>query len=329
MNSLLGTSPLDLSGRHVFITGGTGFLGRSILDYLAESASVNGPNFRVTVMSRSPGRFLARFPQYSGIDWLSVVTGDLERFPAVDGITDVLHAAADTHGVTDKARWMDQIYRGTRSTLEWSLEVGATRFLFVSSGAVYGTQPPHMARIEEEYPGAPSTTALSSVYGQAKRLAEQLCTVYASEHSMGLVIARCFAVVGPHIPVPGPYAMGNFIHDALNGDEIVVNGDGSAVRTYLYARDLAHWLVTLLVRGRSGEAYNVGSDQPVSMSELASMVRESAGSEKPVKIRRDACEDLARSIYVPDITKSQVLGLRVETPLEEAVRLTLASIAQR
>jgi nucleoside-diphosphate-sugar epimerase len=305
------------------MTGGTGFFGRTLLDYFGESALAYGQHFHVTVMSRSPDQFLRASPQYDGIGWLTLCPGDLASFPApLDAITDVIHAAASTHDVLDKVLWIEQIVGGTRSALEWAVASGARRFLLTSSGAVYGPQPRDVARLEESYLGAPPTTAISSVYGQAKRLAEQLCTIYTAAHALDAVIARCFAFTGPHLPLDGPYAIGNFIQDALRGKAIRVLGDGSAVRTYLYGRDMAHWLTTLLVCGSAGEAYNVGSDQPVTMAQLAAAVARQLCPDKPVVIENAMEDNGARSIYVPDIAKAERMGLSVQTSLTEAIKLS-------
>lgn len=318
------SSPVNLRSHHIFVTGGTGFIGKTLLDYFAECAGVHGSRFHVTVLSRSPEAFLRQFPRYSEPAWLQVIKGDLFNFPVVKRpVTDFIHAAADTHGVKDKEAWIDQIVNGTRSALGWAAGLGVRRFLFVSSGAVYGRQPSDVLRLPEDFPGAPPTTAISSVYGQAKRLAEQLCTTYQASHSLEIILARCFAFTGPHIARPGPYAIGNFMHDALLSDCIRVRGDGTAVRTYLYGRDLAHWLTTLLIYGAAGQAYNVGSDQPITMAALASMVAECVSPGKKVLIENAVLDDGGRSIYVPDIAKAAAVGLAVETSLADAIRLSL------
>lgn len=327
VSSLLRSEPVELSGRHVLVTGGTGFLGRSLLDYLNESAAFHGHNFHVTVMSRTPERFLQQWPRYAGVGWLSMMCGDINNFPAPVGpVTDVIHAAGDTHNVASKLLWIDQIVGGTQAALDWAVRARARRFLLTSSGAVYGPQPVGMARLEEVYCGAPPTTADSSVYGQAKRLAEQMCTIYAAAHGLDTVIARCFAFTSPHVPLDGPYAIGNFIRDALRSDVIRVRGDGRAVRTYLYGRDMAHWLMTLLTSGTAGEAYNVGSDQPVTMAELAATVAAAVSPGKPVVIENSVIDDGMRSIYVPDISKARSLGLEVQTTLPEAIRLSAEAL---
>jgi nucleoside-diphosphate-sugar epimerase len=321
---LLVSDPVDLSGRHVFITGGTGLLGKSLLDYISESATIHGDNFRVTVMSRSPDDFLCKWPKYRNSRWLNVKQGDLKTFPPPDrSVTDFVHAAGETHSGMDKMLWTEQIIGGTASALDWAESAGARRFLLTSSGAVYGPQPPTIDRLIETYNGAPAPTDISSVYGQAKRVAEQLCTIFGASRSLQTVIARCFSIACPYIPLEGPYAIGNFIRDALTKDVIRVRGDGTSIRTYLFGRDVAHWLTTLLVSGSNGEAYNVGSDQAINMASLAGLVASVVSPGKPVVIENAIGDtDASRSIYVPDIAKVGGLGLKVETALQDAIRLS-------
>jgi nucleoside-diphosphate-sugar epimerase len=316
------SDPVDLSGRHIFITGGTGFLGKTLLDYFAECAA-RCSNFRATVMSRSPEEFLKRAPQYANLSWLDLRLGHLGSFPqSVGNVTDVIHAAASTHNVSNQVCWIDQIVGGTRSALEWAASVGAKRFLLTSSGAVYGEQASNLERLTEDCGRAPATTSIASVYGQAKRLAEQLCTIYSAEGRLETVIARCFAFTGPHVPLDGPYAIGNFIRDALASDSIRVRGDGRAIRTYIYGRDIAHWISTILMVGSNGHAYNVGSDKAVSVAELAALVASVVSPGKRVLVEAAGAGGEARRLYVPDITKARNLGLDVEVSLQDAIRLS-------
>ena len=117
------------------------------------------------------------------------------------------------------------------------------------------------------------------------------------------------------------FAIGNFIRDALTADAITVSGAGTPLRTYLHQSDLAHWLFTLLENGRPGQAYNVGSDEVISIADLAHLVRDILAPDKPVHILGKADIGAARNRYVPDISKAQQqLGLSVTIPLAEAIR---------
>ena len=130
---------------------------------------------------------------------------------------------------------------------------GIRRFLLTSSGGVYGPQPPDMKYMPESHNGMPDPLNPAHAYSVAKRCAEHLCALYRDQHGLEPVIARCFAFVGRDLPLDVHFAIGNFIRDALYSREIVVSGDGSAIRSYMDQRDLAAWLLGL-DRARTGRA---------------------------------------------------------------------------
>lgn len=316
-----GAPLIDLNGRTIFITGGTGFIGRTLLDFFLRIREQNEQKFTVQVLSRNAQKFLSDYPRYNGLSWLSFLTGDIESLKTLDTTcTDVIHAAADTHHQGKGVVWIEQIVIGTRIVLDFAIRSGAKRFLFTSSGAIYGPQPAEVAELQEDYNGAPATTLQSSIYGQSKRLAEQLCSIYYHEYNLETVSARCFAFAGEHLPLSGPYAIGNFIHDALFEDVIKIRGDGKAVRSYLDGEDLAYWLIFLLCRGAAGEVYNIGSDHPVTMLELAELVSNTLSPGKKIVMESSGSTDGSRSRYVPCIKKMADLGLTPKYSLDEIIQ---------
>ncbi len=180
----------------------------------------------------------------------------------------VIHAATEASAKLNGDAplvMFDTIVDGTRRVLQFSLSHSVGRFLFVSSGAVYGNQPSHLTHISESFAGGPDPLDRASAYAEGKRAAELLCAVTASP-SLETTVARCFAFVGPYMQLDAHFAIGNFIADALGGGPVHVKGDGSPFRSYLYASDLAVWLWTMLFKGRSGRAYNVGSEDALSIA---------------------------------------------------------------
>jgi dTDP-glucose 4,6-dehydratase len=177
---------------------------------------------------------------------------------------------------------------------------------------------------------APDLFDHRSVYGEGKRLAELLCLLYARQHGLQPRIARCFAFVGPYLPLDVHFAVGDFIRDALQGGPIRVNGDGTPCRSYLYAADLALWLWTLLVRGIPCRPYNVGSDQTLSIAQVAHTVATSTAQGCAVRIERQATSGRPAERYVPSLVRARRdCGLTVRIPFEEAVQRTLSWYRRR
>jgi UDP-glucuronate decarboxylase len=310
----------------ILVTGGTGFFGKALLR--CHLACANSSAINIIVLSRNPEQFLTTHPEFSGHPSISFLKGDIQlrdSLPWGQTFTHVLHAATDsTIGprLTPLQRY-EQIVDGTKNILDLAVATGSCRFLLTSSGGIYGPQPVDLSAIPEDWLGGPPLAEPNSAYGQAKRAAEHLCALYAEQHRLETVVARCFAFVGSDLPLDVHFAIGNFIRDALTSDAITVAGDGTPLRTYLDQTDLAHWLFTLLKRGRPGEAYNVGSDQVISIADLAHLVRDILAPDKPVVILGRPDPRAARNRYVPDTRKAhQELGLNVTIPLAEAIRRT-------
>ena len=239
--------------------------------------------------------------------------------------THVIHAATDS-AIGPRLAPLDcyyQILDGTRNILDLAVSAGASRFLYISSGAVYGPQSIHLTAIPETFPGSPPLNDIGSVYGNAKRAAEHICSLVSDEYGLDIVIARCFSFSGPDLPRNVHFAIGNFIQDALYNDSIIVKGDGSPLRTYLHQSDLARWLFTLLFEGKPGNVFNVGSDEVISISELAFLVRDVLSPGKPVKFLSQENRSISRNVYVPDVSRAfRELDLKVDVNLADSIRLS-------
>lgn len=313
----------------LLLTGGTGFFGKALLRYWQQQPAAD-----VCILSRDPERFRAAYPDLCRLPGLRLLRGDIAdaaTLPRGEQFTHVLHAAADsTLGpqLTPLQRY-DQIVGGTRNLLDFAVASGARRFLLTSSGAVYGRLT-GATGVREDCLQMPDPLEPGQAYGVAKRTAEHLCALYRQAHGLETVVARCFAFVGPDLPLDVHFAIGNFIRDALAADAIVVNGDGLPLRSYMHQHDLAHWLTVLLERGAAGEAYNVGSPDALSVGELAHRVRDLLAPDKPVRVlaRGDAAA-ATRNGYIPNVEKALALGLTLNWSLDDAIRDTGAATRAR
>lgn len=309
-----------LDGARIFVTGGTGLIGRWMLEALARS----GSDAEVTVLSRDPAAFARQAPHLAAR--LELVAGDVLTFaPPRVAFTHVIHAATDASAAltaNDPRRMFDTIVTGTRRALDLALDCGAQRFFFLSSGAVYGPQPADVAHVAEDWHGGPDPRDPRSAYGEGKRAAETLCAIYGKQFGLDVVTARIFALLGPLLSLDIHFAAGNFIRDAIAGRTIRVEGSGEAVRSYLYLADVTAWLWTLFLSAPAGATYNVGSEEAVSIAELARRTAALLGGPG-VEIlgRPDAGWNPGR--YVPSTAAiRRGLGVSQTVGLDQAIRRT-------
>jgi len=316
----------EFRGARLFITGGTGFFGKWLLESLLWANDKLRLDCKATILTRNPDAFRSSVPHLYGHQAVSTLQGDVHSFDFPSGtFTHIIHAATDASAKLNAENpllMLDTIVGGTRHTLDFARSCGAKKFLLTSSGAVYGKQPPEMTHIPEDYHGAPDPLDPKSAYGEGKGMAEYLCSVYANA-TLQIKIARCFAFVGPYLPLDIHFAIGNFIRDAMNGGPIVIQGDGTPMRSYLYAADLAIWLWTILLRGESMEPYNVGSMNSTSITELAITVANEFEGEINIETQVTSNHQKPISRYVPNTQKAERnLGLKETFSSQESIAKT-------
>jgi nucleoside-diphosphate-sugar epimerase len=315
--------------QQLFITGGTGFFGRWMLESLLAANHRFSLNTRATVLTREPAKFRNACPHLADHPAITLLQGDMQSCAFPQGeFAFVIHAAADVsaargHGYATDSNLVAATVDGTRRTLDFAASHCTRRLLMVSSGAVYGSQPPSLSHIPETYTGAPDACLPQSAYGEGKWASEALCAAYSAPGGLECAIARPFAFVGPHLALDQGFAIGDFIRCALASQPIAIRGDPSTVRSYLYAADLAVWLWTILSRAAPLRPYNVGSDQAISLGALAEEVASVLCPGMPVQIALSSRPGAAGNRYVPAIKRStEELGLRQTIFLRDAIRRT-------
>ena len=292
-------------------------MGRSMLDYRLRHGRYADAEW--IIVSRNPVVFYQACPQFSNLLGIRLVAGDVlhENVLASDKyigeIDAIIHAAAVLDPATAEDKILSAAINGTRHVIALAKRVGCKKILFTSSGAVYGPSTSPSSEDDECMPSTP--------YGKGKMAAERLLVA----SGLDVKLARCFSFTGKYLNRKIYYAIGNFIQNCLDGKPITINGDGTPLRSYLYADDLVEWLFAILERGQSGRPYNVGSDHALSILELAEKVRRVLGTNNEIIVKGKAEPGAKPSVYVPEIGRAQgELGLSVSVPLQEAIRRTVA-----
>jgi len=317
----------ELRGQRIFITGGTGFFGTWLLESFAWANARLDLHASAVVLTRNPDGFRRKAPHLAFNPAIQFHVGDVRSFEFPLGtFSHVIHAAAEASARMKEEEPLticDNLVLGTRRTLEFARTCGARKFLLTSSGAVYGKQPADLLQVPEEYLGGLDSASPDSALGEGKRVAELLAVAYAKQFGLGVKMARCFAFVGPYLPLDAHFAVGNFIRDGLHGGPIRVTGDGTPYRSYLYSADLTSWLWTILFRGAVSRPYNVGSSDALTIADLAHVVATIFTPTVSVTIAKPPSPQTAAERYVPSVARARSeLGLQQHISLSEAIRRT-------
>jgi len=318
-----------LDGENIFITGGTGFFGTALLYSLMEAKIKHDLNIKLTVLTRNISSFKLKHPKLADSSFIKLLEGNVVNFNFPNqNFSKIFHlattSASETFKGEDQHRKYKTLLDGTERVLQFAVKCNADKILFTSSGVVYGELSLGMKTVKENYSGALDTSSSSSALAQGKRGAEFLISNYAEKYGFDYVIARCFSFVGPFLPLGLHYAIGNFVFEALHKDIIEIKGDGKPFRSYLDVNDLTVWLLRMMSTKCNHSVYNVGSDQAVSILNLAKKIRNIISPTKEIKIHGDATHvvgNFSRDYYVPNIDRAKKeLDLDVWIDLDQAIR---------
>lgn len=304
-------NPSDFKNKRILITGGTGFFGKNLCEALLDMNSKHNLSMTLFVMARKE----------VNLDGVIFIKQDItEDFHFNEKIDFIIHAA--TPVVNDQStpdELLNIIVNGTQKITEFAIRSGCKRFLLVSSGGAYGEQPADMDKIPETHFDKVHIMDSKNPYGTGKRISELVVHNIFKNTDVEYVIARCFAFSGKNLALDQHFAIGNFVKDAVDNGKINVKGDGSAIRSYMDSDDLSVWILSMLVNGKTSEAYNLGSDEAISIDELAKKI---AGmTDATVHIQNISEGSLKKNRYVPSIAKAQnELGLQLNIDLNHSLK---------
>lgn len=324
----LGSCFDELNHAKLFITGGTGFFGCWLLESLIFAKKEFNLDIEIGILTRDIQRIQNKCPHFFNIKNLHFYEGDIRDFSFPwRKYTHLIHAATPASARLNEQQPLemyDTIFQGTRHVLDFAKVAQIKKMLFVSSGAVYGKQPDHISNLNENDMGAIDSLSMSSAYGLGKLMAEHISGIFSRTLNVDLKIARCFAFVGPYLPLDTHFAIGNFIKNVLEQDDVRIQGDGRPLRSYLYATDLVISLLKILCDGKPMGVYNVGSEQAISIKDLADLVNHQYHGQAKVIVRDLPLEGQAIPKYIPSTQKIQKeLGINQYISLQAAIQKTI------
>ncbi len=315
-----------LRGKRVLVTGATGLIGSCLVDALLLMNGARDMGVEIHAAGRSESRMRERFGAAMDDPRFHFVPYDAAKPLSVDfGADCVIHAATSAHPLayaTDPVGIMQANVVGAMHLLEAVKAWGHGRFLLLSSGEIYGENPVFEAGFSETDIGVVDTMKPRACYPEGKRAAETLCAAYAAQYGVDAVVARLCHTYGPTFTADNSRADAQFLRNALAGRDIVMKSAGSQVRSWCYVADAVAALLTLLLRGEAGQAYNVANRRAVaSIREYAQTLADIAGVkltfELPSETEKAGYTRVTRAVLNP--AKLEALGWQPRYGLREGL----------
>ena len=321
-----------LQGKSMVISGASGMIGSFLVDVLMEK-NRQGLYCHIYAIGRNTDGAKKRFAPYWNDANFDFVAWDVSQPHSVDDIPGadyVLHLASNTHPVayaTEPIQTITTNILGTSHLLELAKARQAQRFLLASSCEIYGENRGDVEKFDESYCGYIDCNTMRAGYPESKRCSETLCQAYAKQENMDVVVARISRVYGPTLRITDTKALSQFIGKALSGEDIVLKSEGRQHYSYLHVRDAVSGLLTILLKGEAGEAYNIADEaSDIHLRDLAGVIASTAG-KKVVFELPDAVEQAGFSTATKallDGSKLQALGWQAHYEIEAGLRQALA-----
>ena len=314
----------ELSGKNILITGACGLIGSAVIDFLIE----NEVECNIYAMARNRGKLENRFFQYLNNQHFHIIEGDV-NIPLKQNITFhfIVNAASNANPsayALDSVGTMWTNINGTKNLLDYGKDHGLERFLYVSSGEIYGEG--EVDHWKESDSGYIDCMTMRSCYPISKRAAETLCVAYSHQYDIEIVVARPCHTYGPNFTDNDTRAYAQFVRNARNHEDIILKSKGEQYRSWLYVKDCASAILTILLKGQNHEAYNVADEKScVTIRELAEIIANIGGGRVvfnlPSDIEKKGFSVIPKAVF--DTSKLELLGWKPQYELHAALVETI------
>lgn len=317
-----------LEGKTVLVTGASGFIGSFIISALMQRVIDYDADISVIAMVRCEERARARFADYMHLGKIRFIIGDvtkpIESHLTADYIIHCASNAAPDKYASDPAGTMRINFFGTSNLLDYAKACGAEKFLYVSTIEVYG-KTDNLDTIGEEDFGYISSSNIRSCYPESKKCCENLTVCYGKQYGLNVSIGRLSYIYGAGMSKTDSKVCAVFARSVAAGEDIVLKSTGGQLRSYTYVSDAITGLLTVLLDGENGEAYNIASS--TSRITIADMAKKycSLFPEKGSRVKFDLPDDYEKGAFsfianaVLDSSKLESLGWRAQVPLDDGL----------
>ncbi|MBR3376574.1 MAG: NAD-dependent epimerase/dehydratase family protein [Mogibacterium sp.] len=320
-----------LQDKSILISGATGMVGKFLVDVLM-TKNEEGLGCTIFALSRNAQKAQDRFSKWRGDDLLKFISYDINK-PLVredlGTINYVLHMASNTHPMqysTDPIGTITTNIIGVQNLLDFAVKHHAARLAFASSNEIYGENRGDVELFDEDYCGYINSNTMRAGYPESKRCGEALCQAYKAQKGLDVVIPRLTRTYGPTMLMSDTKAISQFIRKGIAGEDIVLKSAGTQYYSYTYVADAVSGLLYVLLKGESGEAYNIADQRSdIMLKDLATIIAGIAGKEVVFELP-DAVEAAGYSKATKarlDGSKLKELGWRAQYDMKSGLERTI------